>query len=222
LLHAKFEQNTEEFDFDSEQEIDTAEMPDLLMPDKETCVGTTEQEAINLHNIRSEEDANSETTNGARCVINLEDTPDTIGANPTKTNNTAPPSEPAEDMPIQDKRQPVNKQEHTDNLDDTTQRVDDQFKKTELILDEEAQEINSIPIHAPKTHYHDTSYEDCNIEREVAKAINEQRQNINKQTWKQNGRQWQCNNKSGLPNRPIFSLASPCRNTTAPGRNSHN
>jgi hypothetical protein len=186
-LHAEFEQNTEEFDFDSEHEIDITEMPDLLMPDEETSVGTTEQEAIDLYNSMGEEDANSETTDGARHVINLEDIPGNIGANPTsKTDDASPLSEPADDTPIQDKGQPVNKQEHLDNnLDDPTQRVDDQFKKTELILDKEAQEINSIPIHAPKMHYHDTSCKDYDVEREVAKAINRQRQNIDKQTREQ-------------------------------------
>jgi hypothetical protein len=134
-----------------------------------------------------EEDANSEMTDGARCIVNLEDTPGTIGANLTsKTDNTSPLSEPADDTPIQDKGQQVNKQELMDNnLDDPTQRVDDQFKKTELILNKEVQEINSIPIHAPKTHCHDTSCEDYDVEREVAKAINQQRQNIDKQTREQ-------------------------------------
>jgi hypothetical protein len=162
-------------------------MPDLLTPDKETSVGTTEQEAIDLYNSTGKEDANSDATDGARCVINLEDVPGAIGTNPnSKTDDASPLSEPAcYNTPIQDKGQLVNKQEHKDNLDDPTQRVNDQFKKTELILDEEAQEINSIPIHAPETHYHDTSYEDYDIEREVAKAINQQRQNIDKQTREQ-------------------------------------
>ncbi len=170
-LHAEFEQNIEEYNFDSEHEIDTTDMPDLYIPPEP-------------YNSTSEDD--SDTTDGARYTINLDNTTGMIKANLTKIESTAIAARKIDDRTsIQDKREPDDTQEPTEKLDDTTQRIDDQLKVTELLLDKEMQEIESIPIHNPKTQYHDTSYEDYDIEGEVANVIDKQRQAIDMQIQEQ-------------------------------------